>query len=503
MKPEGVPVHSTVDNHVENVAFAVQRDIIQKRNITKADLKKQRENIAKRQRGRTNKEQKRDQLAYVSTPQRLDHDTVGLLTVATTPTFAAYFSKILRHKTSSQLSENEAEAESDTAKKKLEAVSKSYKCLVCIAPASSSITENSMYDEVRRLQTFSDKNETIIHYLEPSIRAPKNFVTNPGNSSWAQCLLQLKFNSFDVYPVKGSKCAEELASQLWGSHANMPEKCIAVAEIEVDLLTGRTHQIRGQMSSLGFPLVGDVLYGGAETTSSTNSSKMNVSGYHDCEKLALQCSELSFLLPDTVEGKRGITYVPSSDWGTFRVEAAWWTAPIEKYKNAVVAHDDPSLRLTTSLEDQAKVAAIKENANLGAAKSTTAASLGNKQFDLPPRVILEPGVNKYILIKATPNVRSGDESSLWFVKSASPQSCGGPYHADVARDLIEDLTSCGYYATVVGGGRIDYVEEIPHAHVYGFSYGFGKGDHLKVTQIIEEWSENRIIATFNNDDKLY
>lgn len=75
-----------------------------------------------------------------------------------------------------------------------------------------------MYDEVKRLQSFSDKNETIVHYLEPSIRAPKNFATNPGNSSWAQCLLQLKFNNRDVYPVKGSKSAEELTSQLWGLH---------------------------------------------------------------------------------------------------------------------------------------------------------------------------------------------------------------------------------------------------------------------------------------------
>jgi len=30
----------------------------------------------------------------------------------------------------------------------------------------------------------------------------------------------------------------------------------------VNLITGRTHQIRGQLSQLGFPIVGDDQYGG-------------------------------------------------------------------------------------------------------------------------------------------------------------------------------------------------------------------------------------------------
>lgn len=36
-----------------------------------------------------------------------------------------------------------------------------------------------------------------------------------------------------------------------------PQQCIGVVELEVELLTGRTHQIRGQFAALGYPLVGD------------------------------------------------------------------------------------------------------------------------------------------------------------------------------------------------------------------------------------------------------
>ena len=55
----------------------------------------------------------------------------------------------------------------------------------------------------------------------------------------------------------------------------------------------------------------------------------------------------------------------------------------------------------------------------------------------------------------------------------------------------------------MGGGRIDIIEneEVSHAHVYGFSYGYGKGNQEKVASIIEE--NTNAIATFDNSDGLY
>ena len=45
------------------------------------------------------------------------------------------------------------------------------------------------------------------------------------------------------------------------SPVGKPDKCIGAVELEVELITGRTHQIRGQLSALGYPLVGDAQVG--------------------------------------------------------------------------------------------------------------------------------------------------------------------------------------------------------------------------------------------------
>ncbi|CAN0508700.1 unnamed protein product, partial [Scytosiphon promiscuus] len=37
-------------------------------------------------------------------------------------------------------------------------------------------------------------------------------------------------------------------------------------EVQVELLTGRTHQIRGQLAAEGCPIYGDLLYGSASPT---------------------------------------------------------------------------------------------------------------------------------------------------------------------------------------------------------------------------------------------
>lgn len=80
-------------------------------------------------------------------------------------------------------------------------------------------------------QPFSSKK--IIHYMEPSPRAPKK-VSENFIEGWAFCELEI---------LNQKKTTPDLS---W---------------LKINLLTGRTHQIRAQLSNLGAPVLGDFLYG--------------------------------------------------------------------------------------------------------------------------------------------------------------------------------------------------------------------------------------------------
>jgi len=273
-------------------------------------------------------------------------------------------------------------------------------------------------------------------------------------------------------------------------------ECTAVVQVEVELLTGRAHQIRGQLTNLGFPLCGDAMYGGTAPPISELDSVQTVGGYLNSDQLALQCCELQFLDPDYEINKKGDEVSVRSDRvNKFRLEKAWWTPHLNQY--ASETEGDTLNVVTTDANDLATAGKMKESIAAIVSLDDKQSTESEQQTKIIRNVQLSPGKHKYIVIKAThPGLIRPD----WYVKTASPRECGGPYHADVARDLVRELNNDGYDTIVMGGGRIDYDSVKQHAHVYGFSYGFGKGDHELVSLLIEKVG---ISASFDDSDALY
>lgn len=55
------------------------------------------------------------------------------------------------------------------------------------------------------------------------------------------------------------------------THVKVLKKSREYSLLEIELITGRTHQIRGHLSSLGYPLIGDRKYGDTHTNKKFNS----------------------------------------------------------------------------------------------------------------------------------------------------------------------------------------------------------------------------------------
>ena len=444
-KPANVPVHPTVDNQLENVAACV------------------------REARHNNDDNDSNHHIYVATPQRLDINTSGLLVVATSKPFAAYFASLLRSKTKQQLvttgqdgsggdGANNNETTSciiSSSTTSIGGIHKVYRCLVCLVPppgddgdddttggtlSSSSSSSWSVNAAAKELQSYAETGKIVRHYLEPSIRAPKRFVAEPPpDEDWPECLLKIRTAS-PVYALVGNKAARNLRQSLWKDETLRIQNCAAVMELEIELLTGRTHQIRGQCAVVGCPLVGDVQYGGARTVPNPDRSCHNI----DSERLALQCCELEFLDPELHEENDGsLTLKRGSTWNRFRLERAWWTPLLERYNEEEEATSALEDVTTTSAQDNVVTASesFSDNDLDDGAVHYAAA----RPELLPPRVQLSPGQHKYVLIRATHPGDAHQQDVQWFVKSAAPSECGGPYHGTLLfiRIKYESVSFCG------------------------------------------------------------
>jgi 23S rRNA pseudouridine1911/1915/1917 synthase len=80
-----------------------------------------------------------------------------------------------------------------------------------------------------------------IHHMKPAMRSPR-MVQREARPDWMECVLRI-----------------EAVTRIGSDRDGSP-----LFEVEIDLETGRTHQIRAQLSAMGSPIIGDRLYGSSK-----------------------------------------------------------------------------------------------------------------------------------------------------------------------------------------------------------------------------------------------
>lgn len=106
----------------------------------------------------------------------------------------------------------------------------------------------------------------LVHYMEPSLQAPKT-VSPVFHEGWQECRLIVQ----SCTPI-------EINNK-------------SLYQIDIELLTGRTHQIRAQLAAIGAPLLGDSAYG------STADNPWKPLKYEISESIALRADQLLFKHP--------------------------------------------------------------------------------------------------------------------------------------------------------------------------------------------------------------
>jgi 23S rRNA-/tRNA-specific pseudouridylate synthase len=100
------------------------------------------------------------------------------------------------------------------------------------------LAERAVGKRYRALLVKAPKPGVLTHYMDPSEKTPRQ-VSAEAKPGWLPCELEIR----------------------WVRQRMLPSSPRPFVEVEVQLITGRTHQIRAQLAAVGCPIVGDKLYG--------------------------------------------------------------------------------------------------------------------------------------------------------------------------------------------------------------------------------------------------
>jgi len=309
-KPGGMPSHSTMSNHAEDVS-----------SMFGAALKQRAGDDSKGH--------------FLSFPIRIEPEMNGLMLASTKKEFCSYMTRQLNQTSAPNKENDPANAENpanNCANKKspnLAGVTKTYRCLVCIKNP----------DDIDRVEQLV--GQTIEHYVNVQLPAPKKFLSHKTKPNQDLCLLRIVGMGGNSNNLRAACVSSQfndssdatLAHRLWGPTALHPAESIGVKfvlQLDVELLTSRPHQLRGQLAAMGLPLVGDKIYGGG-------SCEMRAHR-HMWHRMAVQVCHMSFALPRWEENEDGKhMLVPSGEKKVVsNLNKAWWTSYLDDYERFTI-----------------------------------------------------------------------------------------------------------------------------------------------------------------------
>ncbi|EGG15836.1 hypothetical protein DFA_09505 [Cavenderia fasciculata] len=106
-----------------------------------------------------------------------------------------------------------------------------------------------------------------IHYMKPSKSTIKQLSLDKVDG-WHDCGTEIDYLKTDF-----TKNVYMDDRDIGKGDKRRPHRRIQLKTVDVELITGRTHQIRSQMSFMGYPIIGDKMYGGKSLNEIANEKE--------------------------------------------------------------------------------------------------------------------------------------------------------------------------------------------------------------------------------------
>ncbi|XP_015908841.1 14 kDa phosphohistidine phosphatase [Parasteatoda tepidariorum] len=116
------------------------------------------------------------------------------------------------------------------------------------------------------------------------------------------------------------------------------------------------------------------------------------------------------------------------------------------------------------------------------------------KLDAVESVRIDDGTFKYILVKVY-DPDDEDGTMKYIVRGSGDAE----FHGDIYEVTTPAIEALGLECECVGGGRIKHNPSEKTIHVYGYSQGYGRADHLITCRLLKEKYPDYTKIDFSND----